>query len=206
MPAARKLTAADYLAYDASHPGKHEFWFGQIVAMAGASPRHSKLTFDLIRALGPALDARGCDGFSSDTRVRLPEGNYVYPDVTVACDPDFDDDRPPTLRNPLLIIEVSSPSTQHVDRTKKLAAYVQLPSLQVYWLFEQDERAVTLFDRSGDLWAIRYLHGEDAVIETPLFDQTFALGDLYRRLGLDDLDSPAGADADAPGAEDRAQV
>ncbi len=182
-----RITSADYLAYDASHPGKHEFWNGQIVAMTGASPNHSKLTFDLTRALGLALDAKGCDGFTSDTRVDIPGGNYAYPDLVIACDPDFDGTtNPPTLLNPLLIVEVTSKSTQHIDRSKKLRSYTQIPSLQAYWLFEQDERSVTLFERVGDLWSIRGASGEDAMIESFLFEQTFRLGDLYARLDLPD--------------------
>ena len=199
MSALRKparLTAADYLAYDASHPGKHEFWNGRIVAMAGASPNHNKLTRPVrVLARLSAADDRGCDGFTSDQRVDVPSGNYAYPDLVVACDPEYDGTHKPiTLLNPLLIVEIMSPSTQHIDRSRKLRAYTQIPSLQAYWLFEQDERAATLFERVGDLWSIRGVSGEDGVIESSLFERTFSMGELYKRLDLDDSPSLPGGD------------
>jgi Uma2 family endonuclease len=99
--------------------------------------------------------------------------------VTVACAPEFDDARPASLLNPLLIVEVASPSTADLDRTVKLEAYTQIASLKAYWIFDQEQPAAMLYERRGDLWAFRALRGLDATLVSPLFDTEFSFADLY---------------------------
>ncbi|GAB5519981.1 MAG: hypothetical protein RhofKO_22320 [Rhodothermales bacterium] len=73
----------------------------------------------------------------ADLRVRLSDLRYVYPDSIGVCDPPkYTNEKPPSLLNPTLIIEVISPSTGDRDRSEKLEAYTQLESVQANWIID----------------------------------------------------------------------
>jgi Uma2 family endonuclease len=186
-----RMTEAEYLEYDRTHEGKHEFfdgylvpWNGEVLGMAGGSPEHSLLGSAILAALHGAARRKKCRAFNPDIRVRVPSGRYVYPDATVACDPRYDDSNPRTLLNPLLVVEVASPSTVDKDRTTKLSAYTSMDSVHAYWLFESNRAFVTLYERRDEFWSLRTLSGLDATLDSPLFDEPFALADLYADLDL----------------------
>ena len=188
MLAVKRLTAAEYFDFDAQAEGKLELWYGHPVAMAGASSRHNILALNVASGLLAQTRPKGCTTFPSDQRVRLPEGNYVYPDVSVACDPLYDDARPESLLNPVLLVEVVSESTAQTDRRDKLDAYTRLESVQGYWIFEQDRMFATEYTRQGDVWVVRTLHDpSDELVCTPL-DLRLTLRDAYDAVPLDALD------------------
>src|SRR5262245_10573147 len=85
--AARQLlTPAEYLAIESAADVKSEFYAGAMFAMAGASPEHNAIVFNVATGLGPQLRGRPCQGFSSDQRVKVSEtGLYTYTDLAVVC-------------------------------------------------------------------------------------------------------------------------
>ena len=85
----------------------------------------------------------------SDMRVSTPPtAAYFYPDVVVVCeDPRFEDDVFDTLLNPIILVEVLSPSTEAYDRGEKFGHYRQLTSLQEYVLVAQDKVLVEHYRR-----------------------------------------------------------
>lgn len=147
--AAGRATLREYLELEARSATKHEYVGGVIVAMAGASPRHNLIAANLVRRLSELLEGGPCRVFTSDQRVRIPEtGAHVYPDVTVVCDePAFDDGRPPSLQNPVVIVEVLSPSTAEYDRGAKLAHYRRLSTVRHILLVEPNEARVEHYRR-----------------------------------------------------------
>jgi Uma2 family endonuclease len=187
MSAAAALpTAAEYLTYDREHEGKHALWFGQIVAMAGATRAHNTIGANALAWLHRVGRPMGCRPYGPDQRVRLPLGNYNYPDVSFACDPEFSDDRPDSLINPLLIVEVTSPSTAAHDRGEKLTTYTQMNSLRAYWILEQERPEATLYERREGLWTFRTVLGLGGAIDSPLFDEPLGMADLYDGVELDE--------------------
>src|ERR1051325_992618 len=86
-PPLPRLTPEEYLEQEQKAETKSEYYDGYIVAMAGASPEHNAITFNLSVEIGAQLRGGGCQGFSSDMRVHVPECNrYYYPDVVVVCE------------------------------------------------------------------------------------------------------------------------
>lgn len=80
-----RLTADEYLAWEREQPAKHEYFYGDVYAMAGGSPRHNALAVAVASELRAVLRARGYTTLSSDQRIAFPpRERYVYPDVTVA--------------------------------------------------------------------------------------------------------------------------
>src|SRR5687768_5105576 len=112
------FTAAEYLALEGASNGKHEFVAGAIIAMAGARPPHNILAANITSALVSLGKLHGCVTMTSDQRVHvLATGLYAYPDVTVACGArSYDDNDPPSLLNPTLLVEVTSATTEDYDR------------------------------------------------------------------------------------------
>lgn len=152
------VSAAEYLAWERDQPTKHEFFHGEVFAMAGGSPRHNALGVRVAEALRAVLRGRGCEVFSSDQRIGLGE-RYVYPDLSVVCgqialQPETTD----TIINPTILVEVMSSSTEQYDRGLKWEGYQRLGSLTDYLLVSQAEARMELFSReAGGLWHYRAL-------------------------------------------------
>lgn len=148
----RTFSAPEYLRLEREAEIRSEFWAGEIFALAGASREHNLIVTNLIVALGLQLRGKSCNVYANDFRVEVQAGHhYTYPDVVVTCgDERFTDSERDTLQNPVLILEVLSPSTAAYDRGDKFASYRTLPSLQTYVLVAQDKCHVERFEREGD--------------------------------------------------------
>jgi Uma2 family endonuclease len=143
-----QLAPEEYLAWERQQERKHEYFEGEVYAMAGGSPRHNRLSTRIAAALELALGRR-CHVFSSDQRVRSRERRYVYPDVSVACgDPAIEHDD--VLVNPTIVVEVLSSTTEQYDRGLKWDGYQQLSSLTDYVLVSQDRAHIEHFARAPD--------------------------------------------------------
>ena len=112
------ITPEEYLERERQAEYKSEYYNGEIFAMSGASRNHALLTSNVIAALHNALRGTDCLVYSSDLRIHIPaSGLYTYPDVSVVCSQDeLLDEQHDTLLNPVLIVEVLSPSTERYDR------------------------------------------------------------------------------------------
>ncbi|MDB5219318.1 MAG: hypothetical protein JWO86_7245 [Myxococcaceae bacterium] len=158
VPERSHLSAAEYLAWERLQPVRHEFFDGEVFAMAGGSLRHNALSSNVTAALHAALHGRGCIVLSSDQRVGMTTGErYVYPDVTVVCGAvaliaGTND----VVANPTVLVEVLSSSTEQYDRGLKWEGYQRLESLMDYVLVSQSEARVEHFRRDRDAsWLYR---------------------------------------------------
>ena len=153
-PARRHFSFREYLELEDASNTKHEFYAGEIYAMAGGTPEHAALSLSIGAALLAALRGGPCRVYSSDLRIRvMPTGLTCYPDVTVVCGPtETDPERPTTVTNPSVIVEVLSPSTEHYDREEKLAHYQQIPSLRTCILLASNRKAADVWERTAQGW------------------------------------------------------
>jgi Uma2 family endonuclease len=135
-----QLSPEDYLAWERQQDRKHEYFEGEVYAMAGGSPRYNRLSSKVTSVLELALGGR-CHVFSSDQRVRSRERRYVYPDVSVVCvSPIIEQED--VLVNPTIIVEDLSSTTEQYDRGLKWDSYPSLPSLTDYVLISQDRARI----------------------------------------------------------------
>ena len=109
----QRLSVAEYLEAEKASPVRHEYIDGQVYAMAGASDRHNRISINLTNKLDNHLGDGPCEIFMADMKVRVNETVFYYPDVVVACDGPAAD--PYYRKQPRLIIEVTSPTTEHID-------------------------------------------------------------------------------------------
>jgi len=156
------FSAADYLAWEAAQPERHEFIDGEVFSMAGAEDRHVTVTMNLAFALRQHLSGSPCRTYMSDMRLHVAAANsYFYPDMLVTCSA-LDLTSAMVKTEPKLIAEVLSPTTAAYDRGLKFGRYRTLPSLEEYLVVDLDTRATDCYRKGADgLWVLHpFAHGE----------------------------------------------
>jgi Uma2 family endonuclease len=180
-----KYSVDEYLAFEHQSDTKHEYFAGEIVALAGASFEHNLIVGNSYASLHTQLRRRPCAVLPSDQRLRVsPHGPLTYPDIMVVCgQPQFTDERPDTLTNPTVIIEVLSPSTEGDDRGRKAKHYRTIESLQEYVLIAQDEYRIEQYVRAENGWW-RFTEATElgAAIHLASIECTLSLADVYERV------------------------
>jgi Uma2 family endonuclease len=192
------LTVDQYLEIERAAETKSEFYEGRMYAMSGGTFPHSRIGTNLTGELGQKLKKGPCFVNNSDLRVRAGQ-IHTYPDVSVVCgEPKLADTYKDTLLNPILVIEVLSPSTEAYDRGFKFAQYRQVESLQEYALVSQIEARIEIFRRQPtNEWLLSEAVGMDAHIRFQSVNCEIALADVYDKVTFD---PPAPTGHPAPGA------
>jgi len=141
------MSPREYLAFEETTPLKHEYVDGVVYAMVGAIDRHNIIAVNLVTALRAGKPA-GCQVFVSDMKLKIKltaAETYYHPDVLMSCSAS---DRDPLFREqPVLLMEIASPSTERIDRGEKLNAYKQIPSLSEYVIVGQDRPGLEIYRR-----------------------------------------------------------
>ena len=185
LPIERIWPADKYLAWESEQPTKFELIDNDIVAMSGASEAHNIITGNVTTSLNVQLRKKPCKVYPADMRVQVKrQTTYTYPDVVVVCgQPRFRADaKPSTLQNPMLIFEVLSPSTEDIDRNRKFGQYLQLPSLEGYFLVSQDKPRVESYTRHSDGWLYQDHVGLDAELKIDAIGVSLSLEDIYHKV------------------------
>ena len=178
------LSAAQYLELERLSEMRHEFLDGLMYAMAGESPDHSRICFNLATIVGPKIQNRNCEGFSPNMKVRTGVGDlYAYPDLMIVCGVAlFHDDKGDVLLNPTVIFEVLSPSTEKYDRGEKSLRYrTHIESLQDYVLVSQDKAHVEHYHREADgTWSANEISGLESTLTLASIDCQVPFAEIYR--------------------------
>lgn len=179
------ITPEEYLQIEREAEYKSEYVDGVMYAMAGGSPPHSLISGNILTEINIQLRNSPCQVYNSDMKVRVPDSRkFFYPDVSVVCEnPKYDERESGVLTNPLVIIEVLSPSTAAYDRGKKFQWYQQIDSLREYILIAQDEPVIEQFVRqpSGS-WLYTKVEGLDQSIELATINCRLRLKDIYAKV------------------------
>ena len=184
---ASRQTHEDYLVLEAVSAQKHEFYRGEVFAMAGGTFRHSDISSNVLAALRVMLRGKSCRAMNSDMRLHTPSGLDTYPDVSAFCGTAELTDKETTLLNPALIVEVLSPSTRDYDKGGKFTLYRSIPSLRDYLLVDSEEVFVEHFrwTRAGEWVLHEYRESSD---EVPLgsIDGCLVVAEIYAGVVFDD--------------------
>lgn len=182
LPVKKGWSGEEYLAWERAQTERHELVDGEVVALAGATLRHSLIVGDTVAALLRRLEGGDCSVVSSEMRVQVADGQaYFYPDLVGFCgEAQLADEHLDTLTNPTFIAEVLSPSTEAFDRGEKFARYRTIPTLVDYLLIAQDRMRVERFSRQeGDGWLLS-VHTEGTVV-LPSLRCELEVAEMYRR-------------------------
>ncbi len=186
----RLYTEAEYLELERAASERHQYVNGEIIAMAGGTPRHARAMNNAGAAFFNALRQGPCATHSSEQRLRVDEtGVYTYADLSVFCGPVAVSvvDRT-ALTNPTVVVEVLSKNTESDDRGWKFAHYRRMASLRAYVLIDPRDLHVEVFVRMADgRWAMSEAHG-DSSIEIPPLEVTLSLPELFDKVAELDAD------------------
>lgn len=180
LPAEKTFyTLEEYFALS-EHEGdtRYEYHFGEVVAMAGALLRHNSISGNLYGELRSKLKGRRCKPFNSDSRLKVENALWVYPDVMVSCHED-DINARLYVQHPSLIIEVLSDSTRQKDYMLKKQYYFKMPDLQYYILVESEQILIDVYERQGETWTNKMYTGADEILPLPLLNIEIAIADIY---------------------------
>ena len=191
----QQMTAAEFLAWDATQTVKREFVRGEVFAMAGGEDRHYSVALNLAIALRQHLRGSTCRVYGSDVKLQVEAADcYLYPDLMVTCSAADAASRL-IKREPVLVVEVLSSSTAAYDRGNKFADYRMLPSLHEYLLIDVASQRCDLFRKQAadGLWVLHPSRADEAVQLTSI-DLTVTPEALWA-----DLEPPASEAAAATG-------
>lgn len=181
-PAIKYVSPQEYLMLERTSPTKHEYLDGKMVAMAGASLAHNDIVANLIGSIHTFLKGKPCRIRPSALRISIPSANsYTYPDATIICGkPEMIDDTFDTARNPAVIFEVLSGTTEEYDRGNKFLYYQRIPSLKEYILIDSFKKYAAVYTRqSTDLWKIETFEDSNSVLPIKTIDYKLSFDDLY---------------------------
>jgi Uma2 family endonuclease len=177
----------EYLQIENEAVEKHEYYKGEIFAMAGASSRHNIISINIIGSLYNSLKGKSCQPFGSDTRVHIPQNTlFTYPDISVICgdiiNPGIDEN---SATNPKVIFEILSPSTSSYDRGVKFMLYRAIPTLKEYVLIDAESIHVEQFAINRDgLWELKEFSGKEDELTLESLPVNLLLKDIYDRCKL----------------------
>jgi Uma2 family endonuclease len=175
-------TRAEYISFERASNGRHEYLNGVIYAMAGGSPEHAAIAVNVSTALNVALRGRPCRVHSSDLRIRvLATGLETYPDVTVVCGhAEIDPDDRHVVTNPIVVVEITSPSTEEYDRGEKLEHYQRIASLREIVLVSHREKIIEVVRRQEGREWVREEARSGGSVRLESLDCELLVDDVYR--------------------------
>src|SRR5450432_2706584 len=174
----------DYLALDQnSLDARYEYLDGELRMLAGGSADHSTITTNLTSMLHGLLKGGPCKVYNVDMKLQLSESRYVYPDITITCDPRDQEPEDNRTHYPSVVVEVLSPSTETVDRGKKLLYYQAHPAIKDYILIDSQSILVQVYHREKSRWTLStYKLKEEVPIEG--LEIQFSVRDAYEKTSL----------------------
>lgn len=183
IPAKKGVSISEYLQWEQKSDVKHEYYQGEIFAMAGASVEHNKIVVNILIALGRQLKNKNCRPYVNDLRIAVEANTlYTYPDISVICgEIKKTDDQFDTATNPTVIIEVLSDITKDYDRGSKFKLYRDIPQLMDYLLIDSTGSVmVEHFSKNANgIWELREYRSIDDKFTIPSIQTLMDLIDIY---------------------------
>ncbi|MDZ7401888.1 MAG: Uma2 family endonuclease [candidate division KSB1 bacterium] len=181
----RRLTPEEYLEIERQAEYKSEYFNGEMFAFAGATREHNLIAGNIYSNLHQQLRKKTCEVYPSDMRVKVTAtGLYTYPDVVIVCGkPQFEDEKEDILLNPIVIIEVLSPTTENYDRGIKFTHYRTISSLTDYILVAQDNIHVEHYVRQSDRsWLFSEYKSADEKIQIESIGCELLVAEIYEKV------------------------
>ncbi|WP_413174874.1 Uma2 family endonuclease [Anabaena azotica] len=182
------FTPDEYRAMEETAQERHEYRNGEILVMPGGSEVHSRITVNITTLLNLALRDTNFQTYNGDLRIWIPDFNHgTYADVLVINgEPEFNGNRTDEILNPLLIIEVLSPSTEGYDRGEKFRKYRSLSSFCEYVLISQTEPYIEQYykqeDQNNNLWQLQVYDQIEKSVRLHSLNVELPLNEIYRRI------------------------
>lgn len=173
------MTWEEYLAFEEQSPYRHEYVNGTVYAMSGASLAHNQIAQELVVALRTHLKGGPCKPFFLEAKLEIRAGRdriMYYPDAMVSCRPEDRTDQ--IVRNPKLVVEILSPSTQHIDRREKAMTYQRVEAIEEFVLIAQSQPRVIVHRRAEE-WRPMVCSSMEGGVEFRSIGLHMAMAQIY---------------------------
>ena len=179
----KQMTLEEYLEFDYNSEGRFEYFDGQVFELSGGSPEHALLSSQISYLLRRELLPKGCLVYSSDLKIKVPSlPPYRYADVTKLCGKPIYEQigYVRCLVNPVLLIEVLSPSTEKYDRSEKLIGYKSIPSFREYLLISQSQKLIIQYVKHKRKFWLQTEYGAGEVFNLSSVDCELRVDEIYQ--------------------------
>ncbi|PZV16962.1 MAG: hypothetical protein DCF20_07385 [Pseudanabaena sp.] len=185
----RRYSLDEYRAIADTSEEKCEYHDGEIIATTGGTVTNSRIGGNVFALLKFLLRDTNFEAINNDLRLWIPDYRRgVYPDAMVFSGAlQFNGEsqgdasrREDEVLNPLLIVEVLSPSTEEYDRTDKFRMYRSIPSFCEYLLIRQNKVFVEHYSRQAQVWTYSDFDGLDQSILLESLNIELAIAEIYR--------------------------
>ena len=183
-----KHSIAAYLESEEKSDVKHEFYKGEIFAMAGASIQHNQIASNAHVAIGSFISDKGCTIFQSDLKIHVELNSlFTYPDLSIVCGTIATlENHKDIVTNPSVLIEVLSDTTQDYDRGGKFKLYRDIPSLKEYILISSIEVLVEKYSKQEDgTWILHEYKTLNDFFTIDVIAMQIELKGLYKNVALE---------------------
>jgi Uma2 family endonuclease len=162
------MTVDEYLDWAKGHPGRYELLDGSVISMSPEGAGHAERKASVHAALLAGIKARqlACFVLPDGMTVRIDATTAYEPDALVYCGPKLSPDAI-EVPQPVIVVEVLSPSTRRIDLSTKLADYFRLPSIAHYLIVDPDKSRIVHHARSGDAILTRIVNDGNIRLDPP---------------------------------------
>jgi Uma2 family endonuclease len=187
LPDRLLMSYEEYVDWESTQEMRHEYLDGEVIAMAGGTLKHNRVSVNFLSILDNALADRPCEVYINDVKVQVqPRRKYFYPDVVVTCD-ERDRQESDFVSFPCLIIEVLSPSTESFDRGFKFSQYRKFETLQEYVLVQVEQPIVEVFQRNEQGQWVFFEYGLSDRLFLKSVNAEISISDLYRKIQFESI-------------------
>lgn len=182
VPKFNYISTEEYLAEERAALEKHEYYKGEVFAMSGASLEHNIISRNMMVFVGGKLKGKACQPFGSNLRIHIPPNTlFTYPDLTIFCDkPVLTDNSFDTALNPVVIIEILSPSTRNYDMGIKFMLYRDIETLKEYILIDSEAVYVQKHLRQPDnSWVLTEIKKIQEALHIHTIELSIPLTEIY---------------------------
>jgi Uma2 family endonuclease len=169
------MNEEEYLRFEEKAAIRHEFVGGHVFAMTGSTDAHNFICGNIFAQIHASLRGGKCRAYMNDMKVRIQiASSYYYPDIMVSCE-GFQS-KSVFKEQPVLLVEVLSPSTKQIDLREKLVAYQKITTLKEYVIVHQDRQQIDVHRRvDGESWEFETLSREQDLQLHSLPNGVFAM-------------------------------
>ena len=177
-----KLSVEEYLQFEKASRDKHEYFKGEIFAMAGAGARHNVIFSNFFISIGIQLKGKPCKPYGSDLRIHIPENSlFTYPDISIICGEiipsKIDAD---TAVEPTVIIEILSSSTRNYDQGIKFRLYREIPTLKEFITIDSESIGIEAYRINAERnWELKDYRSIDETLTIPAVGLSLSLKEIY---------------------------
>lgn len=181
------ISPDEYLEMDQSSDTRLEYYDGHVIELTGGSYEHGRIEINLILNLGGFLRGKNCNLLGGNMRIGCPNrNNYMYADVLIYCGKEkLEESKSDTILNPVVIIEILSPSALGMDKKRKFEFYKEIPSLKEYIMIGSRKKQVIVRRKQHDnSWDSEEINDREASLLFESIGYQLPLPEIYRDTGL----------------------